>query len=63
MQVVITPQPDHIFAARDGAFIVSAKQLWPDRFAEQVANDRGIRAKVTADLTEALAGHRPEMVH
>ena len=30
-------------------------QLWPDRFAENVANNRGVRAKVTTDRAEALA--------
>jgi hypothetical protein len=28
-------------------------QIWPDRFAENVANNRGVRTKVITDMAEA----------
>ena len=31
------------------------EQLWPDRFFENVANNRGVRTKVSIDGAEALA--------
>jgi hypothetical protein len=31
------------------------EQMWPDRFFENVANNRGIVTKVTLDMAEALA--------
>ena len=32
----------------------SKDQMWPDRFGENVANNRGIAAKVTTNMEEAL---------
>ena len=35
-------------------FVATEDQIWPDRFGENVANNRGVRTKVTTDLAEAL---------
>ena len=37
------------------AVLGTEAQLWPDRFAENVANNRGVQTKVSTDLVEALA--------
>jgi hypothetical protein len=37
------------------AVVASEQQVWPDRFGENVANNRGVRTKVTTDMSEALA--------
>jgi len=37
------------------AIVASEKQVWPERFAENVANNRGLPTKVTTDMAEALA--------
>ena len=36
------------------AIVASEDQVWPDRFLENVANNRGVRTKVTTDMAEAL---------
>ena len=36
------------------AFIASEHHIWPDRFGENVANNRGLATKVTTSETEAL---------
>ena len=36
------------------AFVVTQDQIWPDRFGENVANNRGVVTKVTTDIAEAL---------
>ena len=37
------------------AVLAREDQVWPDRFAETVANNRGLVTKVTTDQAEALA--------
>ena len=37
------------------AVLARDDQVWPDRFGENVANNRGVRAKVTTDMAQALA--------
>jgi hypothetical protein len=37
------------------AVVGTEQQVWPDRFGENVANNRGLRTKVTTDMAEALA--------
>jgi len=36
------------------AIVGSEAQVWPDRFGENVANNRGVKTKVTTDVAEAL---------
>jgi hypothetical protein len=36
------------------AVVGTEDQVWPDRFAENVANNRGVKTKVSTDMTEAL---------
>ena len=36
------------------AILGTETQIWPDRFFENVANNRGLATKVTTDLAEAL---------
>jgi len=44
--------------------IVGTKnQIWPDRFMENVANNRGVTTKVTIDMAEALEWLRRDAVH
>jgi hypothetical protein len=42
------------------AFVVSEDQIWPDRFGENVANNRGVRTKVSTDMAEALEWLHPD---
>jgi len=41
------------------AVVASEDQIWPDRFGENVANNRGVMAKVTTDIAEALKWLHP----
>ena len=36
------------------AVVATENQIWPDRFAENVANNRGLKAKVTTTIAEAI---------